>query len=347
MFLISRESLSRLVLLAVPLFCLNAVGHAQLDGLVPFSVPGSCYGTIPSSIDAIGQVTGSSGNCNGTISGFLRKPDGRIVTIDFPGAGGGSAANASNPAGLVVGTAYLNIDQRNNWAFIYNGSGNYTTLTADEDAQQTIAFAINSSGQIIGNYEDLQDNWHGFFRDSDGTVNDLFCNGILALAGSINSAGQITGSYLAPNGVYYGFVGNAHGSCESFDVTGATYTSPSAINDSGDVAGSYLDANYQSHGFVRKRGRPIVTFDPPGSISTGVAGISNAGVIVGNFLPGTSESEGFVRDANGSIREIAPIGSDSMRFVAINQTGLVTGYSGTAFLFQVPSQASVDRSGVR
>ena len=39
----------------------------------------------------------------------------------------------------------------------------------------------------------------------------------------------------------------------TFDVPGATYTSPTAINPAGKITGAYYDASPVSHGFLRSQ----------------------------------------------------------------------------------------------
>src|SRR5438067_13895759 len=103
----------------------------------------------------------------------------------------------------------------------------------------------------------------------------------------------------------------------SFQVSGASATSPLAINAAGTVAGAYDDASTVSHGFQRTADGTITTFDPPGSQGTEVYGINKSGVIDDTCYD-SNGVHGFVRAKDGTIIEFNPAGSVDIFAAGIN-----------------------------
>jgi hypothetical protein len=176
-----------------------------------------CYATIPVSIDAAGDVTGTSrsGLTASSVShGFVRAAGGVITTFDPEGSVAGS--------GEFTGTLPLGIDP----------GGNY----------------------ITGLYTDSNGLAHGFVRStSDGTITSFDAPGatttltfLVAGTGgfSVNASGEIAGTYLDANSIFHGFVLTpavaAPAATPTFSPAAGTYTSAQAVTISDTTSGSTI-----------------------------------------------------------------------------------------------------------
>jgi hypothetical protein len=74
-----------------------------------------------------------------------------------------------------------------------------------------MARAINSKGQIAGDYIDSANHFHGFLRMTDSTLTPFDAAGSTnTFASAINSEGQVVGAYYDVAGIAHGFLRNAH-----------------------------------------------------------------------------------------------------------------------------------------
>jgi probable HAF family extracellular repeat protein len=189
----------------------------------------------------------------------------------------------------------------------------FTTIDVP-GAGVTIANAINSSGQIVGYFQDAT-GYHGFIY-TGGTFTAI--NDPNATEGTfpsgINDEGQIVGHFETATG------------SQGFLDTGGTFTTfaegfPSGINDLGQIVGSFC---LYSDGTVT----PIN--DPNAGIGGTIPlGINNEGQIVGVFGGGSSGYEGFgFVDTGGTFTTICN------RLYGINDSGQIVGREvTTGFLY--------------
>jgi len=181
------------------------------------SITTDCYATIPVSIDAAGDVTGTSrsGLTASSVShGFERTADGTVTTFDPEGSVVGS--------GEFSGTLPLGIDP----------TGNY----------------------ITGVYSDSSGLEHGFVRStSDGTITSFDAPAatttltfLVAGTGgySVNASGEIAGTYLDANSIFHGFVltpsAAAPAAAPTFSPAAGTYTTAQAVTISDTTSGSTI-----------------------------------------------------------------------------------------------------------
>jgi len=147
-------------------------------------------------MNGLGTITGYYMDVNNVSHGFVRSPDGAIVTFDAPGAGTGSGqgtfAQCINPSGTIA--------------------GDYT--------------AESGGGGV----------YHGFAHSSDGTITtfdppDSFFT-ITNNGSCINAGGEITGTYGNDQVfMYYGFVRTSDGAFTTFGDGGTgTATFPNSVN---------------------------------------------------------------------------------------------------------------------
>jgi probable HAF family extracellular repeat protein len=206
----------------------------------------------------------------------------------------------------------------------------------------TVAWKINDSGQVVGQYLDTSGVRHGFLLQS-GTYATIDCQAPYT-AGSgafgINTQGQIVGACSAPGGIN-GF----YGTTRSFVLTGGvlsllpdpgSYGGASsqayAINDSGQIVGWYADTCLcAGHGFLYSNGA-YTTLDIQGFVNTQAYGINNAGQIVGftQVTFGGGNSHGFLLSGGGYTTFDEPDASGNSGTFAAgidNSSRIVGGYN--------------------
>src|SRR5207248_374699 len=90
----------------------------------------------------------------------------------------------------------------------------------------TYVWALNDAGTTAGPWADSSGVYHGFLRDSAGTVTsfDGSAGATQTFAESINRNGYIAGRYRDANGVTHGLIRTPRGRIISIDVPGAAQT---------------------------------------------------------------------------------------------------------------------------
>lgn len=160
--------------------------------------------------------------------------------------------------------------------------------------QATLPEAINASGQIAGDVQDLNGNFHGYRIDKDGS-NLMLIDFPGSLASStgvsgMNSRGDIVGSYTDTAFVTHGFL-LRDGSFSTIDFPNAIFNSATGINDRGEIVGLYDSADGGVHGYLFD-GHEFTTIDDPNApviigpnntpiTKTDIFSINNHGVMAG------------------------------------------------------------------
>lgn len=227
-------------------------------------------GTFPTSIAPSGDVTGIYASCGQSqcSDSFLRQRDGTFVSFDPPNANPFHSivgANSINALGAIVGN-YVDNSTGILHGFLRTPDGTFTTTDPPGTAGGSNAVSINSSGEILGNFSDVNNVLHGYLRAPDGTFTlfDFDVPGACyAAALRLNDKGTTLGWYftLTASGCYGGahfFLRTADGGFATFDVPGASSfgnfrSGPGtalAISSSNAVVGTYFDANGVAHGFL-------------------------------------------------------------------------------------------------
>jgi len=134
------------------------------NNVIGFDPTGSTD-TEPIDINPAGAVTGSYLDASSVWHGFLRHPDGSIITVDIPGAGRGTfqgtIAIGINPAGVITGD-YSDADGVTH-GFVRAKDGTITTFDI-LGATGTEGVSLSPSGVITGNFSDATGVVHGFLR---------------------------------------------------------------------------------------------------------------------------------------------------------------------------------------
>ncbi len=282
--------------------------------IISFDAPGAGLGsylnqgTVPYSINAFGVIAGQYEDSNNVFHGFIRYPDGSIVSFDAAGAGtvagAGTLAYSINVEGETAG---VYIDDaggqhgfvRSPWGEIteFDPPGSVYTMVCEETC-------LNREGTATGAYVDANQVLHGFARMRNGTFVTFEApnagtggNGVT----SISDRGEIAGYLLATDNSYYGFVRHPNGTFS------ANFQFPSpgpgtifySINALGVTAGDYLDANFAFHGLSRWPSGEVKTFDAPNAGAGAFQGTrtstnNTAGEVAGWYVDSAGLNHGFV-----------------------------------------------------
>ena len=260
-------------------------------------------GTIPTGIDAAGNIVGMYRDSNLVYHGFVRAAStGTITTFDVTGAG------TNHDGSLSEGTK---------------------------------PFGINATAGIAGSYVAPNIVYHGFIRATNGTIstfsapdagtNAYFSEGTQPI--SMNDSGEIAGIYIDSSNVSHGFVRSASGTFTEFNAPGVgkcgnysqnqnTGILVSSIDAAGDVAGSFFDTNCAQHGFMRAANGTFTTLNAPGagtSPCTSYTGHGAGTMLCGTFavvFDAAGDITGGYVDSNGIIHG----------FLRPAETGIITSF---------------------
>jgi uncharacterized membrane protein len=238
----------------------------------------------------------------------------KFATADYPGASLSEAT--ATAAGTTVGLFSYGSTSAT-FSFKLKG-GVYTTYTVPGSAG-TVAFSVNSVGQIVGAYVDNLGATHGFV-DTAGTVADVDFPGAMAtIITDINTAGDLAGIWEDAASNQHGFIDQA-GTFTSLDFpgTGITFTEAAGINASDEIVGIFDDASSVQHGFIWKAG-VFTQLDAPLSTSTTAFGVNDASQISGSFSDASSNDHGFLY-AGGIFNQIDVLGAKATQLTHINKT---------------------------
>jgi probable HAF family extracellular repeat protein len=186
----------------------------------------------------------------------------------------------------------------------------------------SIATGINTSGLIVGTYQDLAGVIHGFATSDGSTFNNVdFPGANNTQPIDVNDAGDIVGDYFDAANVEHGFVSNG-GTFTAIDFPGATSTAAAGVNANGDIVGGYTDTT-GSHGFLLSGG----VFTPinfPLASSTTTFGINDNGDIAGFYTDTAGKTHGFVY-ADNTFSTVDVAGASATQLTRIKNWGQVTG----------------------
>ena len=247
-------------------------------------------------------------HCTPAAHAFIYDPtSGSYTDITAPDAvdlGSGSSAPSGTFAtgisnsGQVVGNfAISDLSDSLSEGFLYDPTqASLFTDIAPTGASTTTVTAINDTGEIVGDYEDSGNAWHGFRYDiatqsyttidHHAAVNGTFFQGI-------NDAGRVVGYYEdAANQKHAFLYDSAGGTFADINDPAPTDTDGSvaeSINAQGRVLGYYLDSRNDQIWFVYDSARNTFTQvnDPAGFSGSTVAAIDDAGDIAGTFDQGS------------------------------------------------------------
>jgi hypothetical protein len=175
-------------------------------------------------------------------------------------------------------------------------------------ATESWAYSINSAGEVVGGFRDVEENVHGFFFDglTNYTAIDYpESHGVTVehtVAEAINDVGQIAGSYGDRAWLQNGFL------YDGSDFTPLAYpegeytqTWATGVNNHGQVVGYYMPGPYYTSIYGYRYDAGIYTrIHYPGSLYTWAMEIDDAGQVVGYYQDSTGR-HGFRHDIDTGI----------------------------------------------
>ncbi len=271
--------------------------------------------------------------------------------------GAQSSANAINNLGAVVGSADLATTNSfaTHHAFLYTNGvitdlgvlGTYSS--SRETVDSSAGFAINSSGDIVGQSSTTDGTLHAFLF-SQGRLVDL---GVLpgsqqSNARGINDSGQIVG-WSIPGGIQHAFL-YKNGIMSDIGTLGGTASFAYAINNSGQIVGdSWLNTSGLSDtAFIYSNGLMSALGSLGSQPAIQAFAINDQGQLVGCAgavsTGGPTITRGFL-SSGGSMVDLGDLGGLLTNVVptAINNHGQVVG---TISGFEGPVRAFVYSGGV-
>jgi hypothetical protein len=274
--------------IAVSLVLFSGTSDAQTQASCTFKVfllnPANPLNpiTYPSGVTDKGTVVGGAIPLTTGEVAFTRYSDGSIRYYTAPGSAD-TAFTARNVNAISIGTYDTN-NPPIAYGFVLNGK--VFTPIAHAGSTFTYAAGINKWNTIVGSYMSSDTNFHGFIRQSDGSLVDLDYPGEQSTdPRGINDDGVIVGNYAnTTTNTYAGFV-YYKGKWASVNYPGTVGTTLVGISNAGVVIGTTVDGA----SFLYKNGAFKLIAIPSFSY-TEVQGISPDGLITG-FA--------FVGDDNG------------------------------------------------
>jgi probable HAF family extracellular repeat protein len=241
-----------------------------------------------------------------------------FTTIDVPGAQD-TEAHDINTAGEIVG--WFRDASGGLHGFLTDGT-TFTTIDAPSTQSGTLAWGINTAGQIVG-----RDGNHGFLTDGTTFTTINVPGAVQTFATGINTMGQIVGWFrkgTEDDTENHGFVKDGD-TITAIDVPGADVTEAHGINTAGEIVGWFRDAT-GAHGFLTD-GTTFTTIDVPGAVFTQALGINDSGQIVGVFNIDHTRPQGFLTDGT-TFTTINVPGAGATGATGINTAGQIVGWYG-------------------
>jgi len=263
-------------------------------------------GTTANGINNNGAVVGFSTGATGSLTNWIRNPDGTF-TLLTPPLGTADMANGINNAKTVVGVTGTN-------AFTLPFGGSMTNLPAANPGNTVmeLAFGINDKGLIVGQYADSSTGTTpGYIYDGKNftILNPVSpVGGVLVVnAQGINNNGLVTGFYTTNNttppvdmnepqhGFFYDKT-TGHFTLVADPVQPNFFTVQLlSVNDKGIAAGYWQDSAGNQHGLLYNFNTSTYTFldDPKagligGVVTTQITGINDAGTLTGFYSDSAS-----------------------------------------------------------
>lgn len=211
----------------------KVIGFTLINGeFTTYDVPDSKT-TVFYGFNNSGQAVGFYNDQNEISHGVILQ-DGALEVFDFPAAVQTQAFGITE-AGQVVGDIF----DKNNNVFGFIGDMEFNI----PDSTATYVDHINSSGIIVGSYEDMNRISHGFIYHPDGTYQNINVPGILNLeylfVNSINDAGVVVFRAKAVNDIERSYVLHPNKDPMELRYPGSVVTVLRDIDNDGKIAGYY------------------------------------------------------------------------------------------------------------
>jgi uncharacterized membrane protein len=340
--------------LAVPLGAVAlTLGASPAGAAGPYSIAN--WGTIPNttipttytasfgSINANGDGAGEAylGNGSGAFHAILYK-NGALTDLGSFQPGDSSAAEGINDSDTVVGAAAPNNESAGtppgSYPVEWSSSGKLQILNTDHFGN---AFAINDSGNAVGDYTDANGDAQSAEEWVNNTANTVNLPGLAnaptpprAAAGAINNAGTIVGAALnsANEEVAVTFAAGAPAQPLPFPA-GATDSYANSVSQlNGYIAGGADLPNGNSEAVQFGPGATAVVLPfLSGDNTCSAVGVNSSDVAIGDCYAAGSTAQTAVVWQNGAVTDLntlIPANSGWVLSTAsgINDNGQIAGY---------------------
>ena len=162
-----------------------------------------------------------------------------FTSVDYPGAAQSLVFDTDGTTAL--GAFVFDPGNASSPATAFTVAGGVYQILNVPNSTASVATGINTSGLIVGVYQDVAGLTHGFATSDSSTFNDVdFPGATSTQAIDVNDAGAIVGDYFDAANVEHGFVSSG-GTFTAIDFPGATSTAVAGINANGDIVGGYTD----------------------------------------------------------------------------------------------------------
>ena len=212
-------------------------------------------------------------------------------------------------------------------AFLY-GNGPMVSL-GTLGSNYSSAFAINSSGVVVGESGVVSSDVHGFVYRS-GSMSDLgTLGGNYSSAFALNDAGLIVGESTVPSGDTHAFA-YLTGTMTDLGTLGGTYSTAFAVNTNNQVAGvANITNDQETHVFIYDQGS-MKDLGTLGGNYSSLWALNNRGQIVGDSAQADGTAHAFLWQ-NGTMTDLntllpANSGWELVSAQLINDAGRIVGY---------------------
>jgi len=263
-----------------------ASGRAERYVITDLAALGNEFANVlATSINAGGKVCGNNGP-----KGFVYESE-RITLLPLFMSGGEMWPQALDRAGNVVGTAQVPTggSEAHYHAFLYRNGvlSNLGTLGGSESS----AYAINASGEIVGDSSATGSRPQRAFVYRNGTMIDLgTLGGSASTAFGINDAGQIVGNFKTASGETHAFLYDQNRMID-LGTLGGKRSVAKAINNAGQIVGHSFTSTTGPRPFIYADGKMKIIPTPKSGYANA---INAAGDVVGTFLSPDDEWHPFL-----------------------------------------------------
>lgn len=195
---------------------------------------------------------------------------------------------------------------------------------------ETIAYDMNSAGQVAAVIEDDKGNQRGVFFENGKAIELGSLGGIYSDAKRINDKGEIVGSASKKDGRWRAFIYDRASGMHELGTLGGPSSHGAALNNDGTAVGYADTADDEWHAFLSRRGEPLKDLGTLGGKISYASGINNKGQVVGAAARADGYRHAFLYDSEHGMVDLGTLGGRSSSATAINDNGVVVGASETA-----------------
>jgi probable HAF family extracellular repeat protein len=215
-------------------------------------------------------------------------------------------------------------------AFLWTKSGGLQglgTLGGDD----SIAFGINSSGQVVGqaNASTGAPDQAFLWTKSGGMIDLGNLGGASSVANAINASGQVAGQSNVVSGFTHAFLWSQSGGLQDLGVLpGGQQSGANAINSSGEIVGS-ANIGSTNHAFRWTQSGGMVDLGITVNCDVVALGVNDPGEVVGWFNNSggcTFTSHGFSWTPSGGLKDLGVLPGGNFSFAyGVNSSEQVVG----------------------